>query len=131
MERLTLARPPVIEKPIVPNYLPQAPALVRVVLCLVHYTRSIEYSISPDGRLRLWAKTFAYLWAVGSMGVLLATGVLYAILFLAGIALAIAGVILATAETLLAAALYLLGAWVVLQVLIALSHEENKRRHRR
>lgn len=131
MERLTLVRPAAIAPPTAPHYLPQAPALLCIVLCLTHYVHRLEYAISPDGRLRLCLKTFAYLCSVGSVAVLLATGALYAALFLAGIVLAIAGVILAIAETLLGAALCLLGAWVVLQVISAMMQEQHKRRRRR
>lgn len=115
----------------IPSDLLHYPPLARVVLCVAHYTRCLEYSLSPEVRLRVWVRTFVYLCLTGGMAVLLSTGALYAVLFLAGIVLAIAGVILAIAKTLLGVMLCLLGVWIAGQVLLALIREENHKRKRR
>ncbi|MGC9260295.1 MAG: hypothetical protein ACP5I8_09520 [Phycisphaerae bacterium] len=67
---------------------------------------------------------------VGGIATILGAAGLYALLFLAGVALAIAGLILGIAEALLLAALALLGAWVVGKVLTNLVAEDRKKRNR-
>ena len=103
-----------------------APVLVRSVLCLVHYIRALEHTLSPDGRLRFWGKVFLYLSALGTMATVFIAAALYALLFLLGIGLAVAGLVFGVAKALLGAAVALLAAWMVGRLLVRLMAEDQK-----
>ncbi len=109
-----------------PHPLLHAPVLVRAVLCLVHYIRSLEHSLSPDGRLRFWGKVFLYLSALGAMATVFIAAALYALLFLLGIGLAVAGLMFGVAKALLGAVVALLAAWMVGRWLVRLMAEDQK-----
>jgi hypothetical protein len=109
-----------------PHLLLHAPVLVRAVLCLVHYIRSLEHTLSPDGRLRFWGKVFLYLSALGAMATVFIAAALYALLFLLGIGLAVAGLVFGVAKALLGAAVALLAAWMVGRLLVRLMAEDQK-----